>query len=285
LTELDLGQALLAAGHEVGEAGAPPAAAVLGHALDRFESDAELLGAGGAPSVLGFAAEDDVGSPPLEVFRSRLDATIGSIVTRTIGVATEAGRGLTSIPAATVQPWLTGAVNALGSFPQVGPIIKAALRAVRRAVIALRQLVPEAMRKELRELIERWWGDRGDRALEIAARGLLAVSEVESAAAGVLTRRLADARLRGATFKLVKLSVRHERTTEIMNRILRTLSSLLGPLAQTFAAAAAWLYGAAALGCLSAVGAAVWIGQDSLDTGGVWERIPGVRTILSEVVT
>jgi hypothetical protein len=176
LAELDLGQALLAAGHAVGEEGAPPTSAPLGHALDQFESDARLFQAAGEPAVRRFAAESDAAGPPLDLFRARFDATVGAVVTRTIGIGTEVVKGLTLIPASTLQPWLMGTVTALGSFPQVGPIVKAGLRAVRRAVAALERLIPEAIRKELHKLAERWWGERKGAVVKDTARRLLGVS-------------------------------------------------------------------------------------------------------------
>ena len=285
LTELDLGQALLAAGHSVGEEGAPETPAALGDTLDQLESDAQLISAAGEPAVWSFTADKYAAQPPLDVFHSLLDTTVDAIVTRTIGIGTEVMRGLTSIPVSTVQPWVGSAVSVLGSLPKVGPIAQAGLRAVRRAVAALERLVPEVVRHELRKLADRWRDEWEGGIVEVIARRLLGVSEVDSAARQAFAAHLDDSKLRAAASKLDELSARHEQTTKVVNRILRVLASLLGPLVATFAAAAAWLYGAAALAYVAALVAALWIGRDCLDTGKVWDRIRGVRIILAEVAT
>ncbi len=262
LTELDLGQALLTAGHSVGEEGAPETPAPLGDTLDQLESDARLISEAGEPAVWSFTADKYAAQPPLDAFHSRLDTAVDVIVTRTIGVGAEVMKGLASIPVSTVQPWVGSAVSVLGSVPRVGPIAQAGLRAVRRAVAALERLVPEVVRHELRKLADRWRGEWEGGIVEVIARRLLGVSEVDSAARQVFAQHLDDSKLRAGASKLDELSARHEQTTKVVNRILRVLTSLLGPLVAT-----------------------LWIGRDCLDTGQVWDRIRGVRTILAEVAT
>ena len=283
LTELDLGQALLAAGHSAGEEGAPDTPARLGDTLDQLESDAQLISAAGEPAVWSFTADKYTAQPPLDVFHERLDAAVDAIVTRTIGVGTEVMKGLASIPVSTLQPWVGGAVSVLDSVPKVGPIVQAGLRAVRRAVAALERLVPEAVRNELRKLADRWRGEWDGGVVEVTARRLLGVSEVESAASQAFAKHLDDSKLRAGASELDELCARHERTTKVVNRILHVLASLLGPLIATFAVAAAWLCGAAAFAYVAALVAALWMGRDCLDTGQVWDRIRGMRTILAEV--
>lgn len=283
LTELDLGQALLAAGHSVGEEGAPGPPAPLGDTLDQLESDSQLISAVGEPAVWGFTADKYARQPPLDAFRSRLDAAVDAIVSRTIGVGSEVMTGLSLIPVSTMQPWAASVGILLDSLPEVGPIVRAGLRAVRRAVAALERLVPDAIRDELRKLANRWRREWEGGIVEVTARRLLGVSEVESAATQAFAQGLEDSKLRAAASELDELSARHERMTTMVNRILRVLDSLLGPLVAVFAVAAAWLCGAAAFAYVGALVAALWIGRDCLDTAQVWDRIRGVRTILAEV--
>lgn len=283
LTELHLGQVLLAAGHCVGEATAPEPPEALGSTLDQLESDSQLIAAAGEPAVAGFAAVPDADQPSLDAFHSRLDAAVDAIVTRTIGVGTTVMAGLTAIPLATVQPWASAAANLLDSIPKVGPIAQAGLRAVRRAVAALEQLIPHAIRDEMRALADRWRGEWDGGAVDVTTRRLLGVSEVESAARRAFALRPEDSKLRAGAAELDELSARHERTTEVVNRILRVLGALLGLLLVTLAVATAWLCGAAALAYVAALVAVLWIGRDCLDTVHVWDRIRGVGTILAEV--
>jgi hypothetical protein len=242
-----------------------------------------LISSAREPATWSFTADKYAAQPPLEVFHSRLDAAVDAIVTRTVGTGTEVMKGLASIPVSTVQPWVSSAVSVLGSIPKTGPIVQAGLRAVRRAVAALERLVPDAVRRELRKLADRWQGEGERGIVEVTARRLLGVSKVDSAAKQALAQHLDDSKLRAGASELDELSARHERTTTVVNRILRVLTSLLGPLVATFAAVAAWLYGAAAFAYVAALIAVLWIGRDCLDTGELWDRARGVRTILAEV--
>jgi hypothetical protein len=255
----------------------------LGDTLDQLESDSQLISAAGEPAVWGFTADKYAGQPPLDAFHSRLDAAVDAIVTRTVDVGTEVMTGLASIPVSTLQPWVGSAVSLLDSVPKVGPIVQAGLRAVRRAVAALEQLVPGAVRNELRKFADRWRGEWEGGVFEVTTRRLLGVSEVESAASQAFAQHLEDSKLCVGAGELDELSARHERTTKVVNRIVRVLGSLLGPLVATFAVAAAWLCGAAAFAYVAALVAALWIGRDCLDTAQVWDRIRGVRAILAEV--
>jgi hypothetical protein len=282
LTELDLGETLITAGHAIGEQGAPAAAVPLGHALDRLDSDVWFIQAGADPAVLGFAAAADLTIPATDVLRSSFEAAVGSVVDGTSAVATEVLKGIASVPAAAAQPLLTGAVNTLGLLPQTGPVLAAGLRAVRRALQALEGLVPESIRTELRSLARRWWGDRSASLMDTAARRVLGVGAVTAAAAEVFARTLDGSRARTGAAALDALAERHRRLTAVVNGIVRALSALVGPIAAMLAAAA-WLYGAAMIGYLSALGAVLWIGRDCLDAGVPLDRIAGVRTILAEV--
>jgi hypothetical protein len=283
LTELDLGQTLLTAGHSVGEEGAPEPPAPLGDILDQLESDGQLISAVGEPAVWGFTADKYADQPPLDAFHSCLDEAVDAIVTRTIGVGTDVMTGLASIPVSSVQPWVGSTFSMIDSVPRSGPIVQAGMRAVRRAVVALERLVPDAIRNELRKLADRWRDEFEGGVVEVTARRLLGVGEVESAASQAFAQHLEDSKLRAGVGELAELSARHERTAKVVNRILRVLGSLLGPLVAAFAVAAAWLCGVAALAYIAALVAALWIGRDCLDTGQVWDRIRGVRTILAEV--
>jgi hypothetical protein len=284
LTELNVGQVLLAAGEAVGESDLQSTDATLESALDELEDTTNLLDAAdGSSSVVGFTRRQVPGEPPLEMFRGRLTTTVDGVVKHTVSIGIDVGQGLASIPAIVVNPILTGVVNTLTNFPQVGRLITTALRAIRRALGALQQLVPESLGADVRQRFAQWWNERDQSVLEPVARWLLGVVEVDTTVRAILSAPgIPEDRLREGTDRLTALVARYERSASVISGILRVLSTLLGWLG-VFASVAAWVYGAAAMGYFLAFGAAVWIGRDCLDTGSVWDRVPGVRTILTEL--
>jgi hypothetical protein len=154
------------------------------------------------------------------------------------------------------------------------------LRALRRAVSALLRLVPKPLRDKIAQLAKQWWEASG--ASGLAGR-LLGVEEVRRRAAAVLADGRAETGLREAASSIDALSSHHDKAVQTITRVLKLLSTLLGPLTAAFPPAVAWLYGAAAAGFVGAISAAIWIGRDCLDTGSGWERLDGVQVILGRL--
>lgn len=145
----------------------------------------------------------------------------------------------------------------------------------------LEHLVPTELLSQLRDWAAQWWEQRSDPIVDRLVRGLLSVEPVTEAAATLLQRSdIGDDRLRDGHLRLVELVGRYERTADVLKKIVKNITRLLGPAVALFAVAGPWLYGAGTLGYLLALGAAIWIARDYLDSGAVVERVPGVRAIL-----
>jgi hypothetical protein len=287
LAELNVGQALLAAGSVAGERGAQPAPALLPEALESLEEATRRMERPADAATAGFRQRK---APPpglpLDVFRDHLPRTVDAIVTRTAGLGKDVVTGLVAIPASAVQPVVVGAVAVVTAIPDVAPLLGAGLRAIQRALQALERLVPAEFVGKLRQWATEWWEQRADPVLDRVVRRLLGTEGVQTAARAALARPgLAEDRLRMGYDRLVELDERHERMTDTVRRIVQVLTKIVGPLAAAFAAVAAWLYGAGAVGYLLALGTAVWVGRDYLDTGALVEVVPGVRAILGQVTT
>lgn len=280
LAELDVGHALLTAGSLAGE-GAAPAPAGLADALDDLEVTSQVLAGDAGPATLGFGtAPEAPAGPPLELLRDQVPKTIDEIVTRTTGLGRDVVAGLALVPASAVQPALAAVAAAV---PDTGSVVRAALRAIRRAIAALEDLVPESIREQIWRWAADWWENKADPFLDKLVRRLLSVELLTSAAETALGRSGAtDEGLRTGYERLVELDARHSRVAELLGKVVRVLTKLVGPLAALFGAVAAWLYGIGAAGYLLALGAGIWVGRDHLDTGALVERVPGARTIIEE---
>lgn len=281
LSELEVGHTLVAAGKAVDEAvPAEAGAAGLEDALDDLSRDRKRRLAG-PPAGGHFAATTD-DRPPLVALRSGVDDFLADVVSRTTSVATEAIKGLATLPASVVQPWLTAAGAFVTDAPAVGRLVALGLRAVRRAVNALLRLVPESARAATKKLAAKWWTERG--ADDVAAR-LVGLHDVRRRADEILHDGLTSTRLGEAASDVRTLSSRHESSIGTIKRILKVLTAILGPLVAHLAVAAGWLYAAAAAGFVAALSGAIWLGRDCLDTGAGWERLDGVQVILGRVAS
>jgi len=282
LSELEIGHTLVAAGAVVGEpqTSVTPAEeqpTALGDVLDQLEADRRRRLVG-PQSTAGFGPTAEPDAPPLGTFRNRMDTCLDQIVTGTKGVAADAVHGLGALPAAIVQPWLAAAGSLVGDIPKVGALAALGLRAIRRALNALLSLVPASWRAKVAELATTWWGEKG---LPGIIERILGVEEVRTRADEVLADEPDPQRLRTGAESLQDLTGRHTRSTGIIRKVLKVLTALVGPLAASFAAAAPWLYAAAAAGYGAAVSTSLWIGRDVLDTGAGWERVAGVQVVLA----
>ena len=280
LAELDVGHALLTAGSLAGE-GSAPAPGQFTDALDDLEATSQVLAGGAAPATFGFgSAPEAPAGPPLDALRDQVPKTIDEIVARTVGLGRDVVAGLALVPVSAVQPALAVITAAV---PDTGAIVQAALRSIRRAIAALEDLVPESIREQIRQWATDWWENKADPFLDELVRRLLSVQVLTTAAETALSGSGAtDGALRTGYDRLVELDARHGRVAELLGKIVRVLTRLVGPLAALFGAVAAWLYGMGAAGYLLALGAAVWIGRDYLDTGALVEVVPGARTIIEE---
>ncbi|HEY5785385.1 MAG TPA: hypothetical protein VIT65_11465 [Microlunatus sp.] len=286
LLELEVGQTLITAGTVAQEVSTAVEPGALAAAADQLDESQRALDAPADRASAGFRGGDEAPDPdPVVAFPGHLAAAVDGIVSRTVDVGKEVVVGLSAIPAASLAPIAAGAVTALSELPKVGPIIAAGIRAVRRAVTALYELLPAAARDKARELAKQWWGDHGSSVTAAAARGLLGAEAVVAAGAAALEGRVLDTeKLRTARGLLDQLAETHSETAATLERIARVLKAVFG-IATALVILATWVYGAAALGFFFLLGAAVWIGRDYLDAGSLGDRVVGVRAILTEMAT
>jgi hypothetical protein len=274
LIDLDVGRVLLTAG-ATADPVEPRTSDLLADALDALDqATTPVKPPGGTAGFSGGAPQ----TPTAETLTVQFEYTVDGIVDRTAAVGRNVLVGITSLPASTLQPVLGGVIAAI---PQVGPLVRAGVRAVQRAVDALVRLVPAALRDQLQSWAAQWWEQRVEATAEHVVRSLLAVDAATAAARTALAESVTPAKVGEAQGSLADLDGRHRRVIGIVNRIVTAITTLVGPLAAMFAAAAAWLYGAGAAGLLLALGAAIWFGRDYLDSGIIGDRVPGVRTILT----
>jgi hypothetical protein len=296
LTELEIGGVLLTGsaavvlrepvtGTPTGDA-APTSdvTAALNEAIDNLDDATTHLARAGTPTVSGLFGESQ---PDPEEFFARLPKTVDHIVDRTVKVGRTAVTGLTKIPAAQLQPVFT---SALSLVPDVGALAKAGMRAVARALDALARLVPEKLREQVREWARKWWKQRGEAFFDRTVRKALSVAELEAAiktAVEAAQQRddLPEGPLRQGVSRLLEIDERHSRVTKVIERIVGALSRLIGPLVTLVPVGAPWIYLSGGGGLITALGIAVWIGRDYLDTGVPLERVQGIRTILTTATT
>lgn len=292
LTELELGEVLLtsaAAAAARQQEDRVQAGLALGDAIDRLEFAADDLGRPNGPVVSGFLGARQ---PSPEAFFDQLPETVTGIVTRTaeLGVATV--KGLAKIPAAQLQPAFGTAWGiaepALGALPGVSALARAGARAIARALRALARLVPEKLRQQVPGWAKDWWEQHAKEVAQDLARRALSAAEIDAfiaqAVADAKERSDLDGSLRDGCSRLVELDGQHARTVKVIERIVEVLSRLVGPLALVFPPAAPWVYASGGGGMVTALGVSVWLGRDYLDTGVPFERVPGVRLIVTQAI-
>jgi hypothetical protein len=290
LTELEIGEVLLtsaAATQPRPSAGGSATSAPLGEAIDQLaEAGNQLVHAGAAPVSSLFG--DRTGNR--DDFFTLLPKTVDGIVQRTADLGVVTFGGLLKIPVAQLQPVVASAISAaeitLGAGKDLGALVKAGMRAVRRAVRALTELVPENLREQVRAWAKDLWEQRGASLLDALVRRVLSVAELQAAitqaVASIERRDDLDPALQNSAARLLELDERHSRITKLIERIVGALSRLIGPVVTAFPPAAPWVYSSGGGGMVTALGASVWIGRDYLDAGVPFERVPGVRTLLSD---
>lgn len=282
LTELEVGSLLLA-GSAAPASSSPEAATVLGDAADRLETASAELAVAGTPAVRGLFGQS---RPDAASFYKLLPQTVDDVVTRTAQLGSSVVGGLTKLPAAHLHPVLAGATALLPD--DIGALAAAGLRAIKRAVEALRALVPANLWDTAVSWAREWWTEHAAEAIRDVVRVALSVVPLEEQ----IARRFppdrpldgsADAALQTGASELLTLGERHARLVKIIDMIVHALSRVIGPLILVVPAVAAWAYLCAGTGLLAALGIGVWIGRDCLDSGVPFERIAGVRTIMASV--
>lgn len=292
LTELEIGEVLLtsaAATAAPQQADRAKASSDLSDAIDHLDTASGYLAEPGAPAVSGLLGNRQ---PSPEAFFDQLPKTVTGIIDRTAQLGGASVKGLTKIPVAQLQPAFGAAWSAaettVSTVPGVGALVQVGLRAIARALRALAQLVPEKVRAQIRDWAGDWWDQHAEHVAESLARRVLSAAALED----FLAERVKDARkrtdldssLKRGYSRLVDLDGRHTRISGVLERIVAALSRLIGPLALAFPAAAPWVYASGGGGVVTALGVSVWVGRDYFDAGVPFERVPGVRVIVTEAI-
>lgn len=296
LTELEVGEVLLASAAvtKPDPSDQVDASATLGEAIDQLEAAQGRLSRAGdslEQGLFGGAA-----SKP-EDFFVQLPATLDGIVQRTSQVGLATINGLVKIPAAQLQPLFGAGLGAVeAASDHFGALVRAGMRAIRRALNALTRLVPHEIREKVGGWAKEWWDKHASSVTLDIVRRSLSVAEVQAAIAEAVAdaqsrsqspkdldaqaREKLDGDLRVGASRLLELDERHKRITSIIERIVGALSRLIGPLVLAFPPAALWIYGSGGSGLVAALGVTLWIGRDYLDTGVPFERIDGIRLVV-----
>jgi len=277
-TELGIGQTLIAAGAAV-ETPAdrePGPLAELSTALDDLEREIHPREQGvSATSAFRRANAPEAPIVTVESVRRNMTSFFGDVVLRTESVGKVAVSGLLVLP-----PGVASLADHLSDVPGVGALTSLGLRAVQRAVEALRRLVPVSVREQIQQLAGTWWDEKGAPGV---CRRLLAVGPTERDAIAILDRLTNGPALSTAQTSLDELSDHHAASTRVVDRVVRALRALVAPALALFPAVAPWIYAAAAIGYLAAMAAALWIGRDALDAGSWADGVDGVRVILARI--
>jgi hypothetical protein len=292
LAELEVGEVLLtsaAAAAARQQAERAQASSALSDAIDRLDTATDDLSKPGGPAVSGFLSTRQ---PSPEAFFDQLPETVKGIVERTAELGVTTVEGLARIPAAQLQPMFGAAGRVaepfLGALPGVSALAHAGMRAIARALRAIAQLVPENLRQQVPDWAKDWWDEHAKDIAQNLARRVLSAAELDAfittAVAAAKNRPDLDDALRQGYARLAELDGQHARTVKVIKRIVDALSRLVGPLAAFFPAAAPWVYASGGGGMVTALGVSVWIGRDYLDTGVPFERVPGVRLIVTQAI-
>jgi hypothetical protein len=293
LTELEIGEVLLtsaAATAAQQQADRAQAGSALSDAIDRLDTAADDLGQPGVPAVSGFLGTRQ---PSPEAFFDQLPKTVTGIVDRTaeLGIATV--KGLAKIPTAQLQPVFGAAWSltepAVNAVPEASALARAGMRAIARALRAIAQLVPEKLRQQIPDWAKDWWEQHATDIARNLARRVLSAAELDAFITKAVTdakkRADLDGSLREGYSRLIELDERHARIIKVIERIVDVLSHLVGPLALVFPPAATWVYVSGGSGMITALGVSVWVGRDYLDAGVPFERVPGVRLIVTQATS
>ena len=285
-SDLDVAGVLLAAGiaaDEV-ETGAD-GRQMLRSSVDRLdEQTTATVAPGGA--TLGFAAPaqaDEPAADPHATFAATLASTVDAVVEGTLAVLQEAWQRLRKL-APDVLPEALAALDAiLDAAPQVGRLVRLGLQALKRALLALLDLMPEAAKDRVRACASEWWGQQGDATERKAVAWLVAAQKAKGALQAVDIPSVGADLLGNAEVQLRALGDRFSKLSKAFGRVLAALAAAVAVaalIAAVVTVVAAWVPLAAAAGYSLAAGSVILFARDYLDTGGFPARVNGVQQII-----
>jgi hypothetical protein len=285
--ELEVGRVLIAAGVATSEVDVDHPPDVLLKATQQLE---DALGAerNEGPLTAGFAPVATAGSDNHsgEALLRQTSEAIDGIVSGSLLVLEDAWTRLRDLPPKAVAEVAKDIAAVIGEVPQIGNLVRLGLRAVKRALAAIIDFVPDQLRKKARELANAWWGENGANMGRNIVAGLLSAGEVRAYVDNVDVASLESSRVKSTIGLIAALSGRFDQLAGVLRRIVRALAAAVGAAAllAILPAVTTWVPAVAAAGYLVIAGSVLVIARDYLDTSGSVAWVNGVQHALSTAV-
>ena len=284
--DLDVAQVLVAAGIQADEVetDADPQQVLLSSVASLEEGIAALESP--APATAGFAAVSDTALSADDLparFTKSSHATIDEVVDGTLNVLRDAGERLRELAPDVAPKVLAGLRSILDAAPQVGRFVRLGLQALKRALLALVELMPEGLEEKVRSWAQRWWEEHRDGVQRAAVEAMLEANKAKSVLQQLDIAAVKAEVLEMANARLHELGDRFTRLTNTFARVLSALAAAVAiatVVAAFVAAISAWVPLAAAAGYLLVAGSIILFARDYLDTGASVARVAGVQEIV-----
>ena len=290
LSQLEIGNTLVAAGRTLGEGG-PADPSLLDGAVRELRSVASLLEA-------QQAAAETV-ERGFETRASSTDLAAATDRARTVAFSTLEGLAEESsvvivdafgIIRDRAPDKAQEAMELLGEQAQLaderwpGRLVRAGLRAIDKALATLRRFIPERLYVAARERVQDLWQRLERQPAGPAVVGwLIGVEDVRRQVDDTLSGRSLDlSRLDQASAALEALAARFARNMQLVRRVVRAVAAA-GTLLSLVGIAIPHLALGIAGAALLAVAAVVLLAMDYADTGDMLRLVPGVRRIIGDV--
>jgi hypothetical protein len=285
--ELEVGRVLIAAGVATSEVDVDHPSDVLLEATQQLE---DALGAerSEGPLTAGFAPVATAGSDDHsgEALLRQTSEAIDGIVSGSLLVLEDAWTRLRDLPPKAVAEVAKDIAAVIGEVPQIGKLVRLGLRAVKRALAAIIDFVPDQLRKKARELANAWWGENGANVGRNIVAGLLSAGDVRAYVDNVDVASLESNRVKSTIGLIAALSGRFDQLAGVLRRIVRALAAAVGAAAllAILPAVTTWVPAVAAAGYLVIAGSVLVIARDYLDTSGSVAWVNGVQHALASAV-
>jgi hypothetical protein len=289
-TDLGVAEVLLAAGIAAEEVEADvDGRKMLRSSVSRLEADLASQRVA-ADATVGFTRQSG-GTEPSGAPRAQLAEvsgdTVDGVVEGTLMVLQEAWARLRELMPDVAGKALGAMEAILDAAPQVGRLVRLGLQTVKRALLALFELMPDQLKAAARAEARKWWGDDSDGVEQVAVARLIAAQRVRLTLQNLNLASVDPERLERASALLRELATRFERVSQAFRRVMQALAAAVAVAAfvAVVVAVGSWLPLAAAVGYLLAAGSVILVARDYLDTGGLLSRVDGVQQILSDLAT
>jgi len=299
LTDVQVANVLLAAGHTLGETGEKVPPSLLEGALTELETTRQSIEqpltaplVGVQPGRFGFlgatAAAEPVVSPDvpsaIEAFRRRAQDTLAALVIDAQGTVSTVMKALDKLDKQKVLEALSRLGDQVQELPRVGRLFRRGVETLSGAIHALGRLLGGEIIARIKDRVEKLWQDA--KAGKLVAQGLEYVFGVEATKKQVEDIMRLDGLDRGAldqaSTSLQALSARFKENMA-MAKNLTSAVTLAGTLLGLASLAAPSFVLLTAVAYLVIVAAVVLIGADYADSGSLLQRVRGVGQIAASL--